>query len=132
MTSVRLSLTLPIDSTGVAPDMSTPSTFPLILNGDPAHRQLLFRAEGDRVVVGSASAASWTATARDGTAASFQLSVPGKIHRVYFGQLTLRARNGELLAVVAMDCETAVASIVAAEMDSSAPLGVLKAQAVAT
>jgi len=109
-----------------------PSTSSRILNGEPAHRQLLFRAEGDRVVVGSASAASWTATARDGTSVAFRLTVPGKIHRVYFGQLTLRARNGELLADVAMDRETAVASIVAAEMDSSAPLEALKAQAVAT
>lgn len=107
------------------------STSRLILNGEPDHRQLLFRAEGNRVVVGSASAFSWTATARDGTAGSFRLDVPGKIHRVYFGQLTLSARNGELLAVVGMDRETAVASIVAAEMDQSAPIEALKAQAVA-
>lgn len=108
------------------------STTPFVLNGEPAHRQLLFRAEGDRVVVGSASAVSWTATARDGSAVAFRLTVPGRIHRVYMGRLTLRARNGELLAVVGMDRETAVASIVAAEMEESAPIEALKAQAVAT
>jgi stage II sporulation protein D len=108
------------------------SSAPLVLNGEPTHRQLLFRAEGDRVVVGSASAASWIATARDGAAVAFRLTVPGRIHRVYMGRLTLRARNGELLAVVGMDRETAVASIVAAEMEESAPIEALKAQAVAT
>ena len=108
------------------------STLPLVLNGEPAHRQLLFRAENDRVVVGSASASSWTATARDGAVVAFRLTVPGRIHRVYSGRLTLRARDGELFAVVGMDRETAVASIVAAEMDESAPIEALKAQAVAT
>ena len=64
----------------------------------------------------------------------FRLTVPGKIHRVYRGRLTIdsAARNGELLAVVSMDRETAVASIVAAEMAESSPMEALKAQAVAT
>jgi stage II sporulation protein D len=58
--------------------------------------------------------------------------VPEKFHRVYRGRLTIQARKGELLAVVTMDRETAVASIVAAEMAESAPMEALKAQAVAT
>jgi len=102
------------------------------LNGEPGHRQIVFRAEGDRVVAGDRSAGSWTAAARDGGAAAFRLSVPGKLHRVYRGRLTIQARKGELLAVVAMDRETAVASIVAAEMVENAPMEALKAQAVAT
>jgi stage II sporulation protein D len=104
----------------------------LVLNGEPGRRQLIFRASRDRVVVGSRSALSWTASARDGSAAAFRLTVPGKFHRVYRGQLSIHAENGELVAVVSMDRETAVASIVAAEMNDSAPLEALKAQAVVT
>ena len=103
-----------------------------VLNGETGHRQFVFRAEGDRVVAGSRSAGSWTAAARDGGVVAFRLSVPGRIHRVYRGRLTIQSRKGELLAVVAMDRETAVASIVAAEMVESAPMEALKAQAVAT
>ena len=51
---------------------------------------------------------------------------------MYWGRLTIEVRNGELIAVTSMDRETAVASIVAAEMDESAPIEALKAQAVAT
>jgi stage II sporulation protein D len=102
------------------------------LNGEPGHRQIVFRAEGDRVVAGSRAAVSWTTAARDGGAVAFRLTVPGKFHRVYRGRLTIQARKGELLAVVAMDRETAVASIVGAEMTESAPEEAMKAQAVAT
>jgi len=102
------------------------------LNGEPGHRLIVFRAEGDRVVAGSRSAGSWTAAARDGGAAAFRLTVPGKLHRVYRGRLSIETRKGELLAVVAMERETAVASIVAAEMVESAPMEALKAQAVVT
>ena len=108
------------------------ATSPLVLNGEPDHRQLLFRAEGERVVVGSRSAASWTATSRNGGPVAFRLTVPGRFHRVYSARLTIEARNGELVAVAAMDRETAVASILASEMDESAPIEALKAQAVAT
>jgi hypothetical protein len=104
----------------------------VVLNGETDHRLIVFRAEGDRVVAGSRSAGSWTAAARDGGAAAFRLTVPGKFHRVYRGHLTIQVRKGILLAVVAMDGETAVASIVAAEMVESAPMEALKAQAVAT
>ncbi len=104
----------------------------LALNGEPGHRLIVFRAEGDRVVAGSCSAGSWAAAARDGGAVAFRLTVPRKLHRVYRGRLTIEARKGELLAVVTMDRETAVASIVAAEMAESTPMEALKAQAVAT
>jgi stage II sporulation protein D len=103
-----------------------------ILNGEAGHRQIVFRAEGGRVVVGTRSASGWTASARDGGAAGFRLIVPGKLRRVYSGRLMIQAQNGELEAVVAMERETAVASIVAAEMVESTPLEALKAQAVAT
>jgi len=76
------------------------------------------------------SAERFVVTARDGSPVPFELAVPGKLRRVYRGRLTLTAHNGVLLAVVSMDRETAVASIVAAEMPASAPLEALKAQAV--
>ena len=104
----------------------------LVLNGETGHRLIVFRAEGDRVIAGSLSAGSWTAAARDGGVAAFRLTVPGKLHRVYRGRFMIQARKGVLLAVVAMDRETAVASIVAAEMAESAPMEALKAQAVVT
>jgi stage II sporulation protein D len=104
----------------------------LALNGEPGRRQIVFRAEGDRVAAGDRSAGSWTAAARDSEAAAFRLTVPGRFHRVYRGRLTIQAHHGELLAVVAMDRETAVTSIVAAEMAESAPMEALKAQAVVT
>jgi stage II sporulation protein D len=60
----------------------------------------------------------------------FTLIVPGKLTRGYRGALTVTARNGILIPVVAMDPEVAVASIVAAESPAHAPLEALKAQAV--
>jgi hypothetical protein len=103
-----------------------------ILNGESGRREIIFRAVGDRVVVGSRPASSWSVAARDGSAVAFRLTVPGKIHRVYWGRLTMLAHHGELAAVVAMDRETAVTSIVAAEMMESASIEALEAQAVAT
>jgi len=70
-------------------------------------------------------------TARDGSDASFHLSIPGKIERRFYGTLTIRRAVHQLSAVVSMDLETAVASVVAAEMDPSSPMEALKAQAVA-
>jgi peptidoglycan hydrolase-like amidase len=60
----------------------------------------------------------------------FVLSVPQKLRRVYRGQLSVTSNRKELLAVVEMELETAVASIVAAELPRDTPLEALKAQAV--
>jgi peptidoglycan hydrolase-like amidase len=116
-----------------------------VLNGEPGHRRMLFQADADQVFIeGSArvrdeggdgarrEVTSWTATARGGGAVAFQLTIPGRITRRYRGTLTILARKGELLAVVAMDRETAVASIVGAEMMPQSPMEALKAQAVVT
>src|SRR4029077_12872728 len=62
----------------------------------------------------------------------FVLAVPGKIARHYRGKLEILPSAGHLLAIVTMDRETAVASIVAAESTSETPIEALKAQAVAT
>ena len=66
-----------------------------------------------------------------GNATAFIVSVPGKISRRYIGKLELRAGSVQLIAVVRMELEVAVASIVAAESLPGAPVEALKAQAVA-
>jgi stage II sporulation protein D len=60
------------------------------------------------------------------------VSVPGKITRRYSGKLEIRPDARELIVVVVMPMETAVASVVAAESPPHAPMEALKAQAVAT
>jgi stage II sporulation protein D len=69
-------------------------------------------------------------SARDGGAAEFVLSVPGRIERRFRGTLEIASRAGALQAVVTMDLETAVAAVVAAESPPDAPLEARKAQAV--
>jgi len=64
--------------------------------------------------------------------APFVLVVPGKLRRRYQGSLSIAAKDNELFAVVEMDLETAVASIVAAEVPASTLFEALKAQAVVT
>jgi peptidoglycan hydrolase-like amidase len=71
-----------------------------------------------------------TVTGRDGADARFVLSVPGEVSREFHGRLEIREQHGELLAIVRMDRENAVASIVAAESPPGAPLEARKAQAV--
>jgi stage II sporulation protein D len=61
----------------------------------------------------------------------FWLEVPGKLRRLYAGTLEVRARGSILEAVVTMQLETAVASIVDAESPRGAGMEALKAQAVA-
>jgi len=69
---------------------------------------------------------------RMGQGADFLLSVPGKLNRRFRGKLMVECRINELAAVVEMNLETAVASVVAAESAPGAPLEALKAQAIAT
>lgn len=71
-------------------------------------------------------------TGRKNDPVDFVLSVPGKITRHYRGRLTVQPSDGSLTAIVTMDRETAVASVVAAESASETPVEALKAQAVAT
>jgi stage II sporulation protein D len=72
-----------------------------------------------------------TVTGRANGVADFILTVPGKITRHYRGTLELTPASGALVAIVTMDLETAVASVVAAESLSGTPLEAMKAQAVA-
>jgi len=68
---------------------------------------------------------------RDGADVEFTLAVPGKIRRRYRGQLAIVVSGRELVPVVSMELETAVASVTAAEAAPGTPMEGLKAQAVA-
>jgi peptidoglycan hydrolase-like amidase len=104
-------------------DVQPPRASFLVLEQN-GHRQTL---EGLRTmrILGNA-----TVTGREGAATKFILSVPGKIRREFQGRLEVREQDGHLLAIVKMDLENAVASIVAAESPPGAPIEARKAQAV--
>ena len=76
-------------------------------------------------------ASGLTVTGRKGEPVDFILGVPGKMTRHYRGTLEIEPSTGRLIAIVTMDRETAVASIVAAESVAETPFEALKAQAVA-
>jgi stage II sporulation protein D len=104
------------------------------LDGDvlaPAPSQpLSLRAEEDRIlcrVGGALRAGRHLSVSGIG---GLELSVPGKIQRRFEGSLEVSAAGGELIPVVRMECETLVASIVAAELSPRAGPEALKAQAV--
>jgi len=82
---------------------------------------------GARVV----RAAKLTVNGRKSEPVDFVLAIPEKIRRRYHGTLEIRTSAGSLTAIVTMDSETAVASVVAAESTLETPLEALKAQAVA-
>jgi len=107
---------------------------PVELKVEPIHGSVLaIESNGRRQVLegrGSVTLRSAaTVTARNGAAAEFVLSVPGKIRREFRGRLTIREEDRHLVAIVEMDRETAVASIVAAESPGS-PFEAQKTQAV--
>lgn len=83
-----------------------------------------------RTILLARIAAPVRVSAVDGSGTDFRLSIPGKIERQFHGVLTIQAGVHKLIAVVAMDREAAVASVVAAEMPPSTPIEALKAQAV--
>ena len=70
------------------------------------------------------------AAARNNGAVTFLLTVPGKITRAYRGTLEVKVSRGEVVPIIIMDRETAVASTVAAESSLDTPSEALKAQAV--
>jgi len=73
-----------------------------------------------------------TIAGRQNEPEDFVLAVPREIARHYRGTLEIRQSAGHLLAIVTMEVEIAVASIVAAENTTETPFEALKAQAVAT
>jgi stage II sporulation protein D len=70
-------------------------------------------------------------TGRNAQTVDFVLAVPNKIARRYSGTLEIKPSAGTLTAIVALNRETAVASVVAAENSPDTPFEALKAQAVA-
>lgn len=93
------------------------------------------RISGSGVVVSAgnrvARASNLTVNGRGREPTDFVLAVPGKIVRPYHGTLEIRSSAGTLIAIVAMDREAAVASVVVAETTPETPLEALRAQAVA-
>jgi hypothetical protein len=69
---------------------------------------------------------------RNGAMVHFLLAAPGVAPREYIGRLEVRQSGSELLAIVEMDRETAVAAIVEAEGAAGLPFEARKAQAVVT
>ena len=116
----------------------------LRLEGDQRARLLLAGdsveclTDRQKVVAHAAHASGYFQEPTAGT--DFVLIVPGKLERRFHGTLDVSVVHSEsegrdpgpgmLTAVVTMDLETAVASVVAAESPPGAPLEALKAQAV--
>lgn len=109
---------------------------PKALVMDPtAHSSTLsISVAGSQVVVTSpeftSQAPSLLVTGRGGTPADFILAVPGKLRRRFSGTLLIEADQDGLRAVVEMDLESAVASVVEAESLPGATMEARKAQAV--
>jgi hypothetical protein len=78
------------------------------------------------------SATTIRATGRGHTDEDFTLSVPGRIVRNYHGKLEILVHGAELVPIVSMSLELAVASAVAAESPPLATLQALEAQAIVT
>ena len=70
-------------------------------------------------------------TGRQGEAVEFRLAIPGRVSRRYRGRLEISPSSRELIAVVRMDREAAVAAVVRAESLPDTPIEAMKAQAVA-
>jgi len=123
-------LQLEIEPVGSTALVLTDAHAPLILNGERGHRRAIVCFAEGNLLVGEDLASSIKVAARDGSAADFILSVPGKITRHYRGVLTVSADEKQLVPVISMDIETATASVVAAESPPLAAIEALKAQAV--
>jgi peptidoglycan hydrolase-like amidase len=84
------------------------------------------------ICAGDAVATASVHVGRAGSDASdMELSIPGRITRRFRGSIDVTVNAGELVPVVSIDLETAVASVVAAEQTALTPIEALKAQAVA-
>jgi peptidoglycan hydrolase-like amidase len=108
----------------------------IVLEQSSGVNAVIIRLAGGKIVLQAGArtvhASVFAGGGRNNDSAEFVLGIPGKIARRYRGTLEIRQSAGNLLAVVTMDRETAVASIVAAETTADMPIEALKAQAVAT
>src|SRR6185369_1335210 len=94
-------------------------------------RKAVLNLSQRKVSVAGTVAEQVSITSRDGSDAEFELAVPGRIRRIYRGQVSGLVNGAELEPVVSMELETAVASVNAAEATPGATMEALKAQAVA-
>ena len=103
---------------------------------DPGIRRATMHLSGNGITVSFGStklhAAEVEVADRKNEAVDFTLTIPGKIARGYHGTLTIRPSSGDLLAIVTLDLETAVASVVSAESGPDTPPEALKALAIAS
>src|SRR2546422_375252 len=72
--------------------------------------RIVLEGRQHRFTVTQVAAQPVRVSARDGGPADLLLSIPGKIERHFHGSLQVTARGGELILIIAMDRETAVAS----------------------
>ncbi|HSS96294.1 MAG TPA: SpoIID/LytB domain-containing protein [Terriglobales bacterium] len=107
----------------------------LVLEKSSGIASVQFAIEGSQIVTSAGAqtlrAKQISVTSREGSTADFILMIPGRITRQYHGSLVICLNSGVLTAVVSMDLETAVASVVGAESTPDVPIEALKAQAVA-
>jgi len=107
---------------------------PVGLEVRPARSILVVEQNGRQQTLEGARTLKLTGNAtvggRAGKQTRFILAIPDKIRREFYGRLEVREEEGHLLAIVTMELENAVASIVAAESPPGASLEARKAQAV--
>src|SRR5579862_2413798 len=113
------------------------SFHPVQFELQPAQRQtLVVESQGNTEILRGDRTLSLTGPARvsgrNGTMVHFRLAAPGAPPRDYIGRLEVRRSGSELLAIVEMDRENAVAAIVEAEGAAGLPFEARKAQAVVT
>jgi stage II sporulation protein D len=103
-------------------------------SGVPVEQDVSVASSGDGLSVTTAGktihAESLLISSRNGDAADFTATVPGKISRTFRGTLTITQANHRLVPVVSVERELAVAIAVKAEASPDAPLEALKAQSV--
>ena len=106
----------PIDGSALVVHVDEQS---IILEKSSGEGAATFNIERNLIVIATKTrtlrATSLLVTSRENGASSFVLTVPDKITRRYYGILELKPDSGKLTAVVSMDLETAVASVVGAE-----------------
>ena len=113
------------------------SFHPVQFELQPAQGQtLVVESQGNTEILQGDQTLSLTGPAkvsgRNGAMVHFLLAAPGVAPRDYIGRLEVRRSGSELLAIVEMDRETAVAAIVEAEGAAGLPFEARKAQAVVT
>lgn len=125
-------VSLQVQPAGSTIVISDDNRTPIILTGERGHVKATFELRRGQILLDGAPAAHIRVTARDGSEGDFILAVPGRIARRYRGMLTVSSDGAQLIPVVSMNIEIAVASIVSAESPPGAGLEALKAQAVVT